>query len=80
MLVESANFVRKIRNCKRIPQSVSGFRISSYTELAYEQLKAIAGVLIYSNAEFNGKDLTIVSGIHEQISKYLLTKLADVSF
>ena len=56
----------------RIPQSVK--------ELAYEQLKARAGTRIYSNAEFKGKDLTIVSGIHGQISKRLLTKSVDVTF
>ena len=55
------------RNCKRIPQTVSGFRILFITELAYEQLKARAGFLIYSNAELKGQELTIDSGIHEQI-------------
>ena len=64
----------------RIPQTVSGFGIMSSTELAYAQLKARAGFLIYSNAEFKGKDLTIVSGIQERISKYLSTKSVDDSF
>ena len=36
-----------------------------------EQLKARAGIFIYSNAELKRKDLTIVSGIYEQISKHL---------
>ena len=78
--MESAKLVSGIRNCQRIPHTVSEFRILSITELAHEQLKARAGVLIYSNAEFKGKVLTIVSRIHEQISKHLLTKLVDVSF
>ena len=30
--------------------------------------------------ECKGKDLTFVSGIHEQISKYLITKSVDVTF
>ena len=46
---------------------VSGFRILFVTELAYKQLKARDGILIYSNAETKGKSLTIVSGIHEQM-------------
>ena len=66
------------RNFKWIPQTASGFRILFITELAYEQLKARAGFLIYSNAEFKGKDLT--NGIHEQNSKHLLTKSVDVTF
>ena len=55
----------------RIPQTVSGFRILFITELAYEQVKARAAIFIYSDAEFKGKDLTLVSGIHKQISKHL---------
>ena len=51
-----------------------------FTELACEQIKARAGVLIYSNADFKGKDLTLVSWVHEQISKHLLTKSVDVAF
>ena len=58
--------VSGIRKCKRIPQNVIGFIILFITELAYEQLKARAGILIYSYAKFKSKDLTIVSGIHEQ--------------
>ena len=78
--MESANVsgIRKI--CKRNPQTVSGLGILFITELAYKQLKARAGILIYSNAEFKGKDLTIVSGNHEQVSKHLLTKSVDVTF
>ena len=64
----------------RILQTVSGFRILLITYLAYRQLKARAGILIYSNAEFKGKDLIVVSGIHEQIPKDLLTKSLDVTF
>ena len=69
--MESAKFVSGFCKCKRIPQTVRGFRILFNTELAYEQLKAGAAILIYSNADFKGKNLTIVSGIHEQISKQL---------
>ena len=50
------------------------------TKLVYEQLKARNGTLIYGNAEFKGKDLSIVSGVHEQISKYLLNKSVDDTF
>ena len=77
--MEPAKLVSGIRKSKRIPQTVSGFRVLFITEHAYEQLKARARILINSNAEFKGKDLTIVSGIHEQISKQLLTKSADVT-
>ena len=52
----------------------------SVTEIAYAQWKARARILIYSKAEFKGKDLTIVSGIHEQISEHLLTKSVDNTF
>ena len=72
--------VSGIRKCKRIPQTLSGFRILFITELAYEQLKARAGTIIYGNAELEGKDLIIVSGIHEPISKHLLTKSVDDTF
>ena len=65
---------------QRIPQIVRGFRILSITELAYEQLKPRARILIYSNAEFKGTDLTIVSRIREQISKHLVYKSVEVSF
>ena len=71
--MDSAKFVGGIGKFKRIPQTVNGFRVLFITELAYEQLKARAGIIIYGNAEFKGKDLTIVSGIHEQISNHLLT-------
>ena len=50
------------------------------TELAYEKITAKAGIFIYSNAEFKVKDLTLVSGIPEQISKHLLTKSVDATF
>ena len=61
-------------------QTITGFRILFITELAYKQLKARAGILIYRNEEVKGKDLIIVSGIHEQFSKHLLTKSVDVTF
>ena len=77
--MESAKFVRGTRKCQRIPQNVSEFRILSITEFAYEQLKARVGILIYSNAQYKGKKLTIVSGIQKQISKHLLTESVDVS-
>ena len=50
------------------------------TENLNEQLKARAGILNYSNAEFKGKDLTIVSGIHEKTLKHMLDKLVDATF
>ena len=78
--MESAKFVSGIHKCKRIPQTVSGFRFLFITKLAYKQLKARAGTLIYGDAEFKGKDITIVSGIHEQISKYLLTMSVETPF
>ena len=68
------------RKCKPILQIVNGIRILFITEIAYKQLKARAEVLIYSNEKFKGKDLTIVSGIHGQISKHLLSKSVDVTF
>ena len=49
------------------------------TELELEA-GARAGILIYSKAEFKGKDLTIVSGVHKQISIHLLSKSVDVTF
>ena len=70
--------VSGIRKCKWIPQTVSGFRILFNTEIVYEQLKA--GIFISSNAEFKSKDLTIVSGIHEQVLKHWLPKSVDVIF
>ena len=78
--MEFAKLVSGFRKSKRIPQTVGGFRVLFITKLAYEQLKARAGILINSNAEFKGKDLTVVSGIHKQISKQLLTKSVDVTF
>ena len=54
-----------IRKCKWSPQTVYGFRVLFITEVAYEQLKARTG---YSNEKFEAKDLTIVSGIHQQNS------------
>ena len=83
MIVESAKLVSGIRKCKRIPQTLIGFRILFITKLAYEQLKARAGIFIYSKGnwkEMKWKDLTIVSGIHELISKHLLTKSLNVTF
>ena len=65
---------------RRIPQIVCGFRILFITEFAHEQLKARAGILIYSDAELDGTDLTNVSGINQQISKHLSTKPMDVTF
>ena len=65
--MESKKFVGGIRKRKRIPKIVSGFRIVFNTELAYEQLKAGAGIHIFSNAEFQSKYLTIIIGIHEPI-------------
>ena len=78
--MESAKFVGGFRKCKRITQTVSRFRIMFVTKLGYEQLKATAATLIYGNAVFKGKDLTIVSRIHEHISKHLLTKSMDDTF
>ena len=72
--------VSGVRKGKRVTQTLSGFRILFISELAYEQLKARSEILIYSKAEFKGKDLTIVSGIHKPISKHLLTKSVDVTF
>ena len=66
--------VSRIRKCKWNPQTVNGFRMLFFSELAYEQLKARAGILIFSNEEFKSKDLTIVSGIHKQTFKHCLTK------
>ena len=63
-----------IPKCKWILQTVSGFRILLNTELVYEQLKARAGLLISNNAEFKSEELTIVSGINEQVSKHWLPK------
>ena len=63
-----------------IPQTVSGFRILFNNEIAYEKLKSWAGILIFSNAEFKSKELTIVSGIHEQVFKHWLPKSVDVIF
>ena len=68
------------RNSMWILQNVSGFRILFNAELAYEQLKARAGILISSNAEFKSKDLIIVSGIHEQVLNHWLPKSVDVIF
>ena len=75
MLVEFAN-VSGIRDCKRIPQTVSGI----ITDFTLKQLKARAGILIYSNVEFKSKDPTLVSGIHKQISNHWFTKSVDVTF
>ena len=54
--MESVKFVTGIRKLEWIPQTASGFRILFMTDFAYEQLKARAGVFIYSNAEGKGKD------------------------
>ena len=72
--------VSGIRKCKWNPQTVSGFQILFITELAYEQLKDRAEIPLFSNAEFKSKDLTIVSGIHEQVSRHWLTKSVDVIY
>ena len=80
MKVKSAKFVSGIHKFTRIPQTVSGLRNLFKSELGYEQLKSRAGIVIYSNAEFEGKNLIIVNGIREQISKHLLTKSVDVTF
>ena len=70
-----------VRKSKRIPQIVSGFRTLFNTELAYEQSNARARIFfISSNAEFKSEDLTIVSGIHAQVSKRWLPKSVDVIF
>ena len=71
MYLESEKFVSGIRKSKRIPQT-KWIHSSVFTELANKQLKARAGFLIYSNAGFKVKVLTIVSGIHEQISKHFI--------
>ena len=52
MQVESANLSGIHKIFKRNPQIVSEFRILFITELAYEQLKDIAGILICNNLEF----------------------------
>ena len=49
--MEFEKIVGRIRKCKRIPKIVSGIRILFITEFAYEQLKARAGIHIFSNAE-----------------------------
>ena len=53
----------------QILQTVSGFRILFISELAYEELKIRAINLIYGNAEFEIKELTLNNGIHKRISK-----------
>ena len=72
--------VMGIRKCKWNPQTVSGLRILFITELACEQLKARTGNLIFSNKEFKSKNLTNISGFHEQIVQHLLTKSVAVIF
>ena len=72
--------VSGIRKYKQIPQTVNRFRNLFITELAYQQLKAGAGELIFSNPEFECKDLIIVNGIHVQILKHWSTKSVDVIF
>ena len=57
MIVESAKLVSGIRKCKRIPQTLIGFRILFITKLAYEQLKARAGIFIYSKRELKGIEM-----------------------
>ena len=68
------------RKCKWNTQTESGFRFFFITELAYEYLKARAEILIFSNEEFQSKDLIIVSGIYEQVLKHWLTQSLDVIF
>ena len=77
--MKSAKFASGLRKSKRNQQTVYVFRILLITDLAYQQLKARARILIYSNAEFKSKVLTIVSGVHDQILKQWLTKLVDVN-
>ena len=72
--------VNRIRECYRIPQTLSGFRFSFFSELANGQRKARAGILNYSKEEIESKVLSIVSGIHEQISKHCLNKSVDATF
>ena len=69
MSVQQANISScfEFRKCKRSPQTVGGF----ITVIA--KLKSRAGIIIFSNAEFKSKNLTIVSGIHEQILKHWFT-------
>ena len=78
----NANFVG-IFNLLRIPQQaniagylnsapVSGFRKMEFRNLFITELA-------YALAEFKSKDLSIVSGIHEEILKPWLTKSLDVS-
>ena len=57
--------------------SVSGSRILSITELAYEQLKARGGIIIYSNAQFESKELSIYQRNPQTILKSLINR-ADV--
>ena len=68
--METAKFVSGVRKCKRIAQTVSGFRISLIFELAIEQLKSRAGIRIFSKAEYKRKNLITVGGFHKQILKH----------
>ena len=68
------------RNCKWIPQNISGIRkwkriLQTVKKFRNLFITELASVL----AEFKSKDLTIVSGIHEQTLKHCLTKSIDVT-
>ena len=64
--MESANVSGIRKNCKRNPQTVKEFSNLFIIELPY------------TLAEFESKDFTIVSGIHELVLKHWLTKSMDV--
>ena len=71
--------VSGIRTFKWNPQNLRGFRILFNTELAYEQFEVRAGIVIFRKEELNSKNLSIVSGIHEQNSKLCLFGIPLIS-
>ena len=68
------------RKCKWNPHTVNEFQALFITELAYEQLKARTGILIFNNEEFKSKNLNTISGIYEEILKHLLTNRWSSTF
>ena len=72
-------FVSEVSKCKRIAQTVSGFRTVLITELAFEQLKAGAGIRVFSKVEYKRKNLIMVSGIHKLNLKHWLAELVDAN-
>ena len=77
MQVEATKFVSGIRKGKRIPQIVSDYEFLFFTEIAYEKLKARGGIFIYSNAQFESKDLSICQR-NPQTNLKTLVNCADV--